>query len=145
MRKGRRQEVTGVVVNDKPSVARKELRKFRAVLFQIERDGPAGKRWGQGEDLFSSLQGFASYVTMVDPAKGRPLLDRVRALAEQHQHKPRRISYPPAQRRWERPEPADAVAAASSDGAQDQPEPSSQAEAEADPAAGKKKWWQFWK
>lgn len=146
MRQGRRQEVTGVVVNEKPAVARKELRKFRAVLFQIERDGPAGKRWGHGNDLFSSLQGFASYVTMVDPDKGRPLLERVRALAAQHKHKPPQVSYPPAQRRWEHPEPTEAAAATpSGETGQANSEPGSEPETEAEPSAGKKKWWQFWK
>ncbi len=143
MRRGRRQEVTGVVVNDKPAVARKELRKFRAVLFQIERDGPTGKRWGHGDDLFSSLQGFASYVAMVDPAKGRKLLERVRALAQQHDHRPRRVSYPPPQRRWERPEPAEITATSPDETTP--PESASESDSQADAASAKKKWWQFWK
>src|SRR6185295_6601193 len=44
VRRGRRQEVTGVVDNEKPGVVRAELRRFRALLYQIEKDGPAGKR-----------------------------------------------------------------------------------------------------
>jgi hypothetical protein len=84
MRRGRRQEVTGVVVNEKLGVERSELRKFRATLFQVEKDGPAGKRWGGSADLLSSLHGFASFVAMVDPAKGQPLLARARALLAKH-------------------------------------------------------------
>jgi retron-type reverse transcriptase len=80
-RRSRRQEVTGVVVNDRPSVPRATLRRFRAVLFQIEKDGPKGKRWGQGDDVLASIVGFADYVAMVDPSKGRDLQRRARALA----------------------------------------------------------------
>ena len=140
MRRGRRQEVTGVVVNDKPAVPRKELKKFRAVLFQVERDGPRGKSWGHGEDLFASLQGFASYVAMVDPEKGQPLLERVRALASKHGHVAKRVEYPERPRRWEsKPAPAATPTEADADSSSDP----ATAESEAEPA--KKKWWQFWK
>lgn len=90
MRKGRRQEVTGVVVNEKLGVERTELRKFRATLFQVEKDGPTGKRWGGSADLLASLHGFASFVAMVDPAKGQPLLARARALLAKHGRGPTR-------------------------------------------------------
>jgi len=79
MRKHQRQEVTGVVVNRKPSVCREELRKFRALLFQIEKDGPDGKRWREGS-LFNSIEGYANFVSMVNPDKGKPLQERVKAL-----------------------------------------------------------------
>jgi len=80
VRRGRRQEVTGIVVNERPAVPRVELRKFRALLYQIEKDGPAGKTWGAGGDVLAAAQGFASYVAMVDPAKGEALRARVAAL-----------------------------------------------------------------
>ncbi|MEZ4452298.1 MAG: reverse transcriptase domain-containing protein [Nannocystaceae bacterium] len=82
MHRGRQQEVTGVVVNDKLAVDRKTLRAFRATLFQIEKDGPQGKQWGgvDGKKLLWSLHGYASFVAMVDRVKGQPLLTRVRAL-----------------------------------------------------------------
>lgn len=81
VRRGRRQEVTGVVVNERPAVPRVELRKFRALLHHIEKDGPAGKTWGAGGgDVLASALGFASFVAMVDPAKGAALRARVLAL-----------------------------------------------------------------
>jgi hypothetical protein len=83
-RKGRRQEVTGLVVNKKVSVSRQLLRRFRATLFQIERDGPEGKRWGASRHVLGSLFGFANFVFMVDPTKGKPLRDRVLALLRKH-------------------------------------------------------------
>lgn len=88
MRRGRRQEVTGVVVNDKPSVARDELRKFRATLYQIEKDGPEGKRWGHGGDVLAAVHGYACFVAMVDPSRGKPLLERARALLTKHKPGP---------------------------------------------------------
>lgn len=81
VRRGRRQEVTGVVVNDRPGVPRDDLRRFRALLFQIEKDGPAGKRWGQeGGDVLEAALGYASYVAMVDPDRGSHLRAQVIAL-----------------------------------------------------------------
>ena len=83
-RKGRRQEVTGLVVNKKVSVSRQLLRRFRATVFQIERDGPEGKRWGSSRNVLASLHGFANFIAMVDAAKGRPLRERVHALLQNH-------------------------------------------------------------
>jgi RNA-directed DNA polymerase len=54
LRKGARREVTGIVVNEKLSVNRETLRKFRAFLFQLDKDGPAGKHWGPTPDVFAS-------------------------------------------------------------------------------------------
>jgi len=88
LRRGRRQEVTGVVVNHKPGVPRDVLHRFRATLFQIEKDGPSGKRWGACKDVLASIRGFASYVRMVDPARGTPLCARVDAILAKYSGKP---------------------------------------------------------
>jgi retron-type reverse transcriptase len=84
LRKGRRQEVTGLVVNRRVNVSRPLLRRFRAALFQIERDGPAGKRWGSSANVLLAVRGFADFVAMVDPARGGPLRERVRAILQKH-------------------------------------------------------------
>jgi len=75
-RRGGRQEVTGVIVNERPGVDRRTLRRFRALLYQIETQGPAGKRWGNGPDVIKSAVGFANYVNMIDPQKGAALRER---------------------------------------------------------------------
>ena len=80
LRSSRRQEVTGLVVNEKVSVPRSTLRRFRAVLFQIEKDGPAGKKWGASSDVLESIEGFANFVAMVDSEKGEVLQTRVKAI-----------------------------------------------------------------
>lgn len=84
LRKGRQQEVTGVVVNKKLSVCKKTLKKFRAVLFQIEKDGPTNKHWGHSKDVIASIQGFANFVYMVNPEKGRALKIKVRAIIQKY-------------------------------------------------------------
>jgi RNA-directed DNA polymerase len=90
MRRGRRQEVTGVVVNDQMGVERETLRKFRATLYQIEKDGPAGKKWGSGAtNLLSAIHGYASFVAQVDPDKGKALLAQVGRIHDKY-GKPRR-------------------------------------------------------
>lgn len=83
MRKHQKQEVTGIVVNDGLSVDRPTLKRFRAVVRQIELDGPDGKHWGAGE-LFQSLTGYANFVAMVAPEKGIPLQKHVAHLKRQY-------------------------------------------------------------
>lgn len=83
MHRHQRQEVTGIVVNEKLSVSRQNLKRFRALLFQIDKDGPEGKTWGQGE-LFHAISGYANYVLMVNPDKGRPLKAKVQYLRQKY-------------------------------------------------------------
>ncbi len=80
MRKGGKKEVTGIVVNEKLSIARKKLKRFRSVLHQIEKTKSLeGIRWGTGHPI-NSILGFANFVRMVDPDKGEKLMKKVRAL-----------------------------------------------------------------
>jgi retron-type reverse transcriptase len=138
LRKGRRQEVTGVVVNQRLSVDRETLRKFRALLFQIGKDGPAGKRWGASADVFASAIGYANFVRMVDPARGAPLLARAKELAAKHGWKPnKRPPKPPTGGgggpSTKPPEPTPPTPSA--------PEPAPTSPEQ--PPKKKKKWWQI--
>lgn len=117
LRPGRRQEVTGITVNQKMAVDKKTLRNFRATLFQIEKDGPEGKRWGQSPDLFAALMGYANFVRMVDKEKGAEFVGRVKALAEKHGWRPARKPLPPVENAVE-------------------PHP--------EPPPAKKSWWKLW-
>lgn len=85
MRKHRQQHVTGIVVNDKLSVDRDTLRRFRAVLHQAERNGPQGLQWNGNSDVIGALRGYANFIAMTDAARGEPYLQRVRALAAKHE------------------------------------------------------------
>jgi retron-type reverse transcriptase len=84
LRKGRRQEVTGLTVNARANVPRETLRRFRAVLFQIDKDGPKGKKWGRSQDVLASIDGFANFVLMVDREKGGKLKAKVEAIHKKY-------------------------------------------------------------
>ena len=84
LRRSRQQEVTGVVVNSKLNVSKKTLKRFRATLYQIEKDGPTGKHWGHSSNILASIQGFANFVYMVNPEKGAELQTRVRAIINRY-------------------------------------------------------------
>lgn len=84
MRRGRRQEVTGLTVNERVAVPRDTLRRFRALLHGIAKTGPEGKRWGVARDVFDGALGFAYFVRMVTPALGETLVAETAALAKRH-------------------------------------------------------------
>jgi retron-type reverse transcriptase len=80
LRNSQQQEVTGIVVNRKPNVDRETLKRFRALLFQIEKDGLEGKHWKHTSNLLTSIHGFASFVAMVNPEKGAQFLEQVKRI-----------------------------------------------------------------
>lgn len=89
MRKGQHQEVTGLTVNQKPQVPRENMRRFRALLHQVERDGPLGKHWQhRGAHLLATLHGYACFINMVDPAKGAALVEKAKAITLRYGWKP---------------------------------------------------------
>ncbi|WP_229415887.1 reverse transcriptase family protein [Pseudoduganella armeniaca] len=98
MRASQRQSVTGIVVNEKPTIERDTLRRFRATLFQVEKDGPAGRQWNGNPNVLAALEGYAQFIRMVDPAKGAPLLARVRAARERWSDAPAASLPGPARR-----------------------------------------------
>ena len=124
LRDSRQQEVTGIVVNSQPNISKKTLKRFRAVLYQVEKDGPAGKHWGNSPDVIASLQGFANYVYMVNPEKGRELQERARAVSEKYGWQPQRIERQPARKLKETTTPQTPDSAADK--------------------KSSKKWWKLW-
>lgn len=91
LRRGERQKITGLVVNQNPSgstapavrVPRDVLRRLRAAIHNREQ----GKPTKPGETL-NHLQGMAAFVHMTDPQRGRALLDRIAALAAKQPSEP---------------------------------------------------------
>jgi hypothetical protein len=71
--RGGRQEVTGVVVNDRPTIRRDEVRRLRAVLHQAKHTGLEAQNREQHPDFRRYLEGRIAWVTMVDPVKGAKL------------------------------------------------------------------------
>ncbi|WP_075090919.1 reverse transcriptase domain-containing protein [Haloferula sp. BvORR071] len=102
MGKGRRHEVTGVVVNQKLSVPREDVRAFRALLHRLEAKGPAACAWrGSGERILARVSGFANFLSMVDEKRYAPLYDQAMKLAAKHgyrheiRHPAKKVDVPP--------------------------------------------------
>ena len=82
MRTGRRQEVTGVTVNEKPTIGRREVRELRAILHNCEKRGLEAENRENHPNFAAYLQGRVAFVSMVDPTRGAQLRDSLgRALA----------------------------------------------------------------
>jgi hypothetical protein len=79
MRKGVRQEVTGVVVNTRVSTPREERRRLRAVLHNAAREGLDAQNRAQHPAFESYLRGKVAYVGMVNPAQGAKLQQQLDA------------------------------------------------------------------
>ncbi len=67
MRRARRQEVTGLVVNDKVGLSRKQRRTLRAMLHNVARNGLAAENRHGHPKFREYLQGMVAYVSAVDP------------------------------------------------------------------------------
>jgi retron-type reverse transcriptase len=77
-RRGRRQVVTGLVVNDQVSVPRRIRRRLRAAVHRVEQGQVP--LWQDEEQGLDALQGRLSFVRMVHPEEGAALMKRLGAL-----------------------------------------------------------------
>jgi RNA-directed DNA polymerase len=83
MRRGGRQEVTGLTVNDRPSVSRDELRRLRAVLHNASRFGLESQNREGRPNFAAHLRGRVGFACMVDPSRAPALQSALsRALGE---------------------------------------------------------------
>jgi hypothetical protein len=88
MKRGVRQEVTGVVVNEKPNVNKKSLKQFRALLYQIETTGIEGKFWGKpGGNVLAQIHGYANFINQIDPDKGVKYKTQVNNILDKYNYK----------------------------------------------------------
>jgi hypothetical protein len=88
MKRGGKQEGTGVVVNDKTNIDRRELRRFRALLYQIEQTGLAGKTWRGKANLLPSIHGYANFINQINPELGKKVKPQVKAILNKYDYKP---------------------------------------------------------
>lgn len=88
IRTGGRKEVTGIVVNEKLSISKETLKKFRATLHQILRDGIEGKTWGTSPNILSSINGFYNFIKMVDPTKAEIFKNQLQEINKKFAYKP---------------------------------------------------------
>jgi retron-type reverse transcriptase len=80
LRKSTAQSVTGITVNDKPSVGRNLIRRLRAILHRARTEGLAAQNREKIPHFNAWLRGMIAYVQMVDPEQGRKLRDALAAL-----------------------------------------------------------------
>lgn len=82
LRAGRRQEVTGVVVNRKVNVRRKEYDRLKAIIHNARRAGSLESQNRERRPHFRAyLLGLASHVAQLNPDRGRRLVREIRQLA----------------------------------------------------------------
>jgi len=79
MRASTRQELCGVVVNERPTLSRAELERLEAILFNCVRHGPADQNREGHLDFRAHLAGRIAWVAQLAPDKAA----RLRALFEQ--------------------------------------------------------------
>jgi RNA-directed DNA polymerase len=74
-RRGRRQVVTGLVVNDKVSVPRAIRRRLRAAVHRSS--SGLEPHWGGMSDSKEALAGRVAFVRMVHPPEGQALQEKL--------------------------------------------------------------------
>jgi len=87
MKRNNRQEVTGIVVNEKANIPKKSLKRFRALLFQIEKDGIVDKYWNKNGNVLAQIDGFANYIYQIDKEKGIKYKQRVALILAKYNYK----------------------------------------------------------
>ena len=75
VRRHRRQVVTGVVVNERPTMGRREFKQLEAILYNCVRHGPAGQNRSGIPDFRSHLMGRVAHARQLDRRKGDRLMD----------------------------------------------------------------------
>lgn len=81
-RSSARQTVTGVVVNETPSLPRADIRKLRAILHQAEHTGLAAQNREGIERWEEHLRGKLALLHMIHPEKAAPLVKAFEALVK---------------------------------------------------------------
>jgi retron-type reverse transcriptase len=77
---GMRQTVTGIVVNKRPNVPRRTVKRLRAILHQAGRSGLAAQNREKRDNFAPWLEGMIGYVNMVNPHKGRKLQEALQKI-----------------------------------------------------------------
>lgn len=67
------QMVTGLVVNQRPGVPRKTVRRLRAILHRAQFEGLESQNREDHPDFEGWVQGMVAYIQMVNPKQGEPL------------------------------------------------------------------------
>jgi len=74
LRPAARQTVTGVVVNERPNISRREFDRLKATLHNCVKTGPVPQNLEQHADFKAHLRGRIAFVQQLNPQKGAKLL-----------------------------------------------------------------------
>jgi retron-type reverse transcriptase len=81
LRQNTRQTVTGLVVNERPSLPRRELRRLRAILHRARHEGLEAQNREGRPNFRAWLRGKIAYIQMARPELGAKLLAELEALS----------------------------------------------------------------
>jgi RNA-directed DNA polymerase len=84
LRSSNRQTVTGIVVNEKPNINRKEWKAFRALLHNVEKNGLEKENRQHHPRFWDYIKGRASYIRMVRPDLEGKLAGYLVAIGRKH-------------------------------------------------------------
>lgn len=84
LRASGRQQVTGIIVNEKANISRDEQKRFRAILHNVEKNGIEAENKTKHPDFWSYLQGYASYAVMVSPQLGEKWKGQLAQIAQKY-------------------------------------------------------------
>jgi len=80
-RRNTAQSVTGIVVNDRPGVPRKLMRRLRAILHRAQFEGLENQNRENHPNFTAWVEGMVAYVEMVNPKQGERLREALQKLA----------------------------------------------------------------
>lgn len=75
IRNNQRQTVTGVVVNERTNISRKDYDRLKAILHNCVQQGPDSQNHGSHEDFAAHLRGRIAHVNYLNPPRGAKLLE----------------------------------------------------------------------
>ncbi|MGX9705851.1 reverse transcriptase domain-containing protein [Laceyella tengchongensis] len=84
LKRTNRQTVTGIVVNEKINVNRREWKQFRALLHNVEKNGLEAENRAGHPHYWDYIKGYANFVRMVRPDLEEKLIRQLRAIAVKH-------------------------------------------------------------
>ncbi|HNO79866.1 MAG TPA: reverse transcriptase family protein [Phycisphaerae bacterium] len=81
MRPSQRQEVTGVIVNEKTNARREDYDRLKAIIYNARKAGSLESQNREGHSDFKAhLLGRIGHISKLNPARGQKLLDSLRGL-----------------------------------------------------------------
>jgi hypothetical protein len=76
------QTVTGLTVNDKPGIRRKDIRRIRAILHNAASRGLESQNRSDHPNFEAYLKGWIAHISMVCPEKGARLKEQLNSIGK---------------------------------------------------------------